>query len=84
MRSVSLFVEDDVDPFDPLKTIYDFIHFVDRICVVALQVGLLFLLHLVFFFRLTYDEKFECLHHGTERQRCLLEWFRDAVKTDCC
>jgi len=38
LGSVSLFVEDDADPFDPLKTIYDFIHFVDRICVVALQV----------------------------------------------
>lgn len=37
--SVSLFIEDEVDPFDPLKTIYDFIQFVDRICVVALQVG---------------------------------------------
>lgn len=36
--SVSLFVEDEVESFDPLKTIYDFIHFVDRICVVALQV----------------------------------------------
>ena len=40
--SVSLFVEDEVDSFDPLKTIYDFIQFVDRICVVALQVGPLF------------------------------------------
>ncbi|XP_020602690.1 centromere protein I-like [Orbicella faveolata] len=38
LGSVSLFVEDEVDPFDPLKTIYDFIQFVDRICVVALQV----------------------------------------------
>jgi len=37
--SVSLFVEDEVEPFDPLKTVYDFIQFVDRICVVALQVG---------------------------------------------
>ena len=37
--SVSLFVEDEVDPFDPLKTIYDFIQFVDRLCVVALQVS---------------------------------------------
>ena len=37
--SVSLFVEDEVDPFDPLKTIYDFIQFVDRICVIGLQVG---------------------------------------------
>ena len=36
--SVSLFVEDEVESFDPLKTIYDFIHFVDRICVVSLQV----------------------------------------------
>lgn len=36
---MSLFVEDEVDPFDPLKTIYGFIQFVDRICVVALQVG---------------------------------------------
>jgi len=36
--SVSLFVEDEVEPFDPLKTVYDFIQFVDRICVVALQV----------------------------------------------
>ena len=36
---MSLFVEDEVDPFDPLKTIYDFIQFVDRICVVALQVS---------------------------------------------
>ncbi|XP_073255780.1 centromere protein I-like [Porites lutea] len=38
LTSVSLFVEDEVESFDPLKTIYDFIHFVDRICVVALQV----------------------------------------------
>ena len=37
-HSVSLFVEDEVESFDPLKTIYDFIHFVDRICVVSLQV----------------------------------------------
>lgn len=36
---MSLFVEDEVETFDPLKTIYDFIQFVDRICVVALQVG---------------------------------------------
>ncbi|KAL9963537.1 hypothetical protein ACROYT_G027055 [Oculina patagonica] len=38
LASVSLFVEDEGDPFDPLKTIYDFIQFVDRVCVVALQV----------------------------------------------
>ncbi|KAJ7376982.1 hypothetical protein OS493_031254 [Desmophyllum pertusum] len=38
LTSVSLFVEDDLDSFDPLKTIYEFIQFVDRICVVALQV----------------------------------------------
>ena len=37
--SVSLFVEDEVEPFDPLKTVYDFIQFVDRICVVGLQVS---------------------------------------------
>lgn len=37
--SASLFVEDEVEPFDPLKTVYDFIQFVDRICVVGLQVG---------------------------------------------
>ena len=39
--SVSLFVEDEVEPFDPLKTVYDFIQFVDRICVVGLQVSYL-------------------------------------------
>ena len=37
--SVSLFIEDEVGPFDPLKTVYDFIQFVDRICVVGLQVS---------------------------------------------
>ena len=37
--SVSLFVEDEVEAFDPLKTIYDFIQFVDRVCVVGLQVS---------------------------------------------
>lgn len=36
--SVSMFVEDQLEPFDPLKTVYDFIQFVDRICVVGLQV----------------------------------------------
>lgn len=35
---VSMFVEDEVAPFDPLKTVYDFIQFVDKICVVGLQV----------------------------------------------
>lgn len=34
-----MFVEDQLEPFDPLKTVYDFIQFVDRICVVGLQVG---------------------------------------------
>lgn len=38
LASVSLFVEDEVEAFDPLKTIYDFIQFVDRVCVVGLQV----------------------------------------------
>ena len=39
LYSVSLFVEDEVEQFDPLKTVYDFIQFVDRICVVGLQVS---------------------------------------------
>ena len=34
-----MFVEDEVEAFDPLKTIYDFIQFVDRVCVVGLQVS---------------------------------------------
>ena len=34
-----MFVEDEVAPFDPLKTVYDFIQFVDKICVVGLQVS---------------------------------------------
>ncbi|XP_058962913.2 centromere protein I [Pocillopora verrucosa] len=38
LANVSLFVEDEVEAFDPLKTIYDFIQFVDRVCVVGLQV----------------------------------------------
>ena len=46
---MSLFVEDELDPFDPVKTIYDFIQFVDRICVVALQVGQVNALNKIFF-----------------------------------
>ena len=67
---MSLFVEDEVDTFDPLKTIYDFIQFVDRICVVALQVGPLFLVVRSSPFKFRYKD--ECLL-STECKQCLLK-----------
>ena len=37
-HSVSMFVKDEMASFDPQKTLYDFIQFVDKICVLGLQV----------------------------------------------
>lgn len=39
VHSVSMFVKDEMAPFDSLKTLYDFIEFVDKICVLGLQVA---------------------------------------------
>lgn len=33
-----MFVNDEMASFDPQKTLYDFIQFVDKICVLGLQV----------------------------------------------
>jgi len=37
-HSVSMFAKDEMASFDPQKTLYDFIQFVDKICVLGLQI----------------------------------------------
>lgn len=37
-EDVSMFVKDEMASFDPQKTLYDFIQFVDKICVLGLQI----------------------------------------------
>ncbi|XP_031566588.1 centromere protein I-like [Actinia tenebrosa] len=37
MTSISIFAEEELTSFDPFETIYDFIRFVDRLCVMGLQ-----------------------------------------------